>query len=139
MNKNFQRSSNHIFHLAIPTISINLAIEFYQKKLNFSIGRIHEDRVTFNVWDDQLVCHLVKLEEIDKEASFYPRHFGFTFSDRKEFYDFYKDISKFEDQIYIKLQKRWPGKIEEHDFFALRDPSSNFIEFKFYKDSKFIY
>tara|TARA_B100000989_G_scaffold294976_1_gene275069 strand:- start:1091 stop:1501 length:411 start_codon:yes stop_codon:yes gene_type:complete len=128
-----------IFHLAIPTHDLKIAKSFYYDSLGFTIGRIYEDRITFNVYGDQLVCHLTPLEELNLKPKMYPRHFGFTFLKEKFFDDLYLKAKNNNLNFYKDFFLRWPNKPEKHKSFFLCDPSGNLIEFKYYFNKQFIY
>ncbi len=83
----YMRNSNNAFHLAIPCKDLKEAKEFYEEKLGCESRRIYDDRVTFNFFGDQLVCHLSP-NKVDLNADPYPRHFGITFCDEAEFDSF---------------------------------------------------
>lgn len=71
------RDNNKVFHLAIPCKELDETVDFYEK-MGCKLARRYDDRVTFDFFGDQLVCHLSP-ENIDAEPSMYPRHFGITF------------------------------------------------------------
>ena len=71
------RDSNNAFHIAIPCKDLQEAVDFYEGKLGFENRRRYDDRVTFNMFGDQLVCHLSP-DKIDTDPEPYPRHFGLT-------------------------------------------------------------
>ena len=51
--------------------------------LGVKLARRYPDRVTFDFFGDQLVCHLS--DQVPAEAVAYPRHFGVTFARREDF------------------------------------------------------
>lgn len=57
------RETDKIFHLAIPCKDLDETADFYQK-LGCKVARRYDDRVTFNFFGDQVVCHLSP-EKID--------------------------------------------------------------------------
>ena len=73
------RNQNNAFHLAVPCKDLQETLDYYENKLGCESRRKYDDRVTFNFFGDQLVCHLSP-EKVDLEANPYPRHFGVTFS-----------------------------------------------------------
>ena len=133
------KEKNLIFHLAIPTHDLKLAKAFYCKSLGFSVGRAYDDRITFNIFGDQLVCHLTPQMELNLKPSIYPRHFGFTFLKENLFDAVYSKAEKNNLDFYKDLFTRWPDKPEKHKSFFLCDPSGNLIEFKYYFNQKYIY
>ena len=75
------RNQNNAFHLAVPCRDLQEAVDFYENKLGCENRRTYDDRVTFNFFGDQLVCHLSP-DKIDTDPEPYPRHFGITFHDK---------------------------------------------------------
>ncbi|WP_186576085.1 VOC family protein [Aquibacillus kalidii] len=131
------RSTNKIFHLAIPCKELDETAAFYEK-LGCKLARRYDDRVTFDFFGDQVVCHLSP-DNIDQEPKMYPRHFGVTFLDKEE----YERTLAFAEEEGLPFFKepmvRFPGKQEEHMTFFLIDPSNNLLEFKYYHDSSMAY
>ena len=81
------RDPNNAFHIAIPCKDLQEALDFYEGKLGFENRRRYDDRVTFNMFGDQLVCHLSP-DKIDTDPDPYPRHFGITFHKQSDFDSF---------------------------------------------------
>ena len=132
------RNSENVFHLAIPCKDLDETQEFYVDKLGCKLARRYADRVTLNFFGDQLVCHLDP-DKVDPSPQMYPRHFGVTFK-RKEDFDTLLELAKERElEFFQELTVRFPGKIEKHFTFFLKDPSNNLLEFKFYEDSKMMY
>lgn len=132
------RESNKVFHLAIPTRSVQESVDFYVHKLGCKLARLYDDRVTIDFFGDQVVCHLSP-DEIIQEPKMYPRHFGVTFTDRTE-YDHLYALAKARKIEFFKEQfVRFKGTPEEHSSFFLIDPSNNLLEFKYYVDPRMIY
>lgn len=131
------RSSDNVFHLAIPTHDLDSAAEFYTK-LGCKVARRYEDRVTINFFGDQVVCHLSP-EGCDREVKMYPRHFGITFKDENEFDQTYIHAKEKNLKFFKEVFHRFTEKTEEHKTFFLVDPSNNLLEFKYYKESKMMY
>ena len=52
------RPPDDAFHLAIPSHDLNAAYHFYVEGLGCHLARTYEDRLTFDFFGDQLVCHL---------------------------------------------------------------------------------
>src|SRR5689334_21458457 len=77
------RSSQDAFHVAIPTFDLDAAVGFYVGQLGAKLARRYPDRVTFDFFGDQLVCHLS--ETVPAEPVAYPRHFGVTFANGDDF------------------------------------------------------
>ncbi|MGH7918434.1 MAG: VOC family protein, partial [Candidatus Dormibacteraceae bacterium] len=77
------RTTDDVFHLAIPTRNLDEAYEFYVAKLGCKLARRRDDRITLDFFGDQVVCH--HSSEIAAEPKEYPRHFGVTFRELREF------------------------------------------------------
>jgi uncharacterized protein len=131
------RETNKVFHLAIPCKDLDETVEFYEK-LGCELARRYHDRVTFNFFGEQVVCHLHP-EGVDPKPKMYPRHYGITFIDRAEFdqvleYAIEKELPFFQEKMV-----RFAGKREEHITFFLIDPANNLLEFKYYHDVGMVY
>jgi len=131
------RDTNKIFHLAIPCKELDETVQFYEK-LGCELARRYHDRVTFNFFGDQVVCHL-NPEGIDKNPKMYPRHYGITFLNKEEFYRVLEFAKKEELPFFQEPMTRFEGKKEEHVTFFLIDPSNNLLEFKYYHDPEMAY
>ncbi|MFC3040450.1 VOC family protein [Virgibacillus xinjiangensis] len=131
------RNTNKVFHLAIPCKDLDETAEFYQK-LGCKLARRYDDRVTFDFFGDQVVCHLSP-HQIDEQPKMYPRHFGITFLDREEYEETLEYAIKEELPFFKKPMIRFEGKREEHLTFFLIDPSNNLLEFKYYHEAAMAY
>jgi len=131
------REVNKVFHLAIPCKELDETVTFYEK-LGCKLARRYDDRVTFNYFGDQLVCHLSP-DHIDEEPKMYPRHFGMTFLNREEFDQTLQFALHQELPFFKKPMVRFEGKQEEHVTFFLIDPANNLLEFKYYHDAEMAY
>lgn len=127
-----------VFHLAIPTHDLDATVDFYQGKLGVSLCRRYEDRVTFNFFGHQIVCHLAP-GEIDTEVKMYPRHFGITFTERSDFDRLHNTARDAGCSFFKDIFSRFPNRPERHHTFFLVDPSNNLLEFKHYENSEFVY
>ena len=132
------RDSKNAFHLAIPCKDLQKAVDFYEGKLGFKNHRRYEDRVTFNMLGDQLVCHLAP-EKIETDPEPYPRHFGITFYKQSDFDTFVSMLMDNEVQLLNSVFTRFEDKPEAHQAFFLKDPSNNILEFKFYPNSEMMH
>lgn len=151
------RDSCNAFHIAVPCTDLDEAIKFYNEKLGLKLARKYPDRVTFDFFGDQLVCHL-NPSGISDNKNPYPRHFGITFSNRKEFDSFIKllrlreielldPITEFDwqdsvediDYSVSKIGTRFENMPEKHLTVFLSDPFNNILEFKYYFDSRMMY
>lgn len=133
------RDSNNVFHLAIPCTDLDAAFDFYVTKLGCKLARRYPDRITLDFFGDQLVCHLSGPEKIDPAPKMYPRHFGVTFKERKEFDALLRLARTRELPFFQEPMTRFEGLIEEHQTFLLIDPSNNLLEFKYYLDPRMMY
>ncbi|HEX6594868.1 MAG TPA: VOC family protein [Bacillota bacterium] len=131
------RETNKIFHLAIPCKELDETVDFYEK-MGCKLARRYDDRVTFDFFGDQLVCHLSP-GHIDAEPSMYPRHFGITFLDKEEYEQTLAFATEQNLPFFNKPMVRFKGKREEHLTFFLIDPANNLLEFKYYYDAEMAY
>jgi len=70
-------------HIAIPAGDLDAAVAFYVDGLGVKLARRYADRVTFDFFGDQLVCH--HSGDIPSAPVPYPRHFGVSFARREDF------------------------------------------------------
>ena len=132
------RNSEDVFHIAIPCRDLDEAVAFYAEKLGCRVGRRMPDRVTFNFFGDQLVCHLSP-ERIDPAPEMYPRHFGVTFRISDDFDALIATARKADAAFFRQPFVRFEGTEAEHRTFFLQDPSNNLIEFKHYSNPEMMY
>jgi extradiol dioxygenase family protein len=136
------RDSRDVFHLAIPAYDLDETVGFYVTKLGCKLARRYEDRVTFDFFGDQLVCHLTtrpaEATPMD-ELPMYPRHFGVTFREQADFDALHQLCRQRDVALYSDVSLRFEGKVEVHQTFVACDPSSNLIEFKHYVDHRMMY
>ncbi|WP_077622741.1 VOC family protein [Sediminibacillus massiliensis] len=127
------RDTNKVFHLAIPCKNLDETVEFYEK-MGCQLARRYADRVTFNFFGDQVVCHLSP-DNIDSEPKMYPRHYGVTFLEREDYEKTLEFAINQELPFFQEPMVRFKGKQEEHMTFFLIDPANNLLEFKYYHDA----
>jgi uncharacterized protein len=132
------RSADDAFHVAIPARDLDEAEGFYNRKLGCQIARRYADRVTFNFFGDQLVCHYTPNEPV-RQPSLYPRHFGITFREAERFDALLRLIEIRKIPVHENAQVRFEGTVEEHRTVVLQDPTGNMLEFKQYVDERMIY
>lgn len=123
-----------ILHLAIPCLSLEDAVAFYGEILRCRQARRYPDRVTFEFFGAQLVCHLAQPDQIDAEPQMYPRHFGLTVEKESDFEDLHQRLLSENAPFFAPLFVRFPERREEHRTFFLKDPANNLVEFKWYRD-----
>jgi extradiol dioxygenase family protein len=133
------RESRDVFHLAIPARDLDEAVEFYVGRLGCHLARRYDDRITLDFFGDQVVCHRSAPEAIDPQPTLYPRHFGVTFRHREDFDRVLFLAVQRDLPFFATVQPRFKDTVEEHLTFVLRDPSSNLIEFKHYRDPRMMY
>ena len=132
------RDPNNAFHIAIPCKDLQEALDFYEGKLGFENRRRYDDRVTFNMFGDQLVCHLSP-DKIDTDPEPYPRHFGITFHKQSDFDTFVASLEDNKVELLTPISIRFDKMPEMHKTFFLKDPSNNILEFKFYPNSEMMH
>jgi len=140
-----QVPTHNVFHVAIATHDKDLAKSFYQDALGAMVAREYDDRVTFNLFDHQLVCHVDEtldpksLEGVNPLKTPYPRHFGMTFLLESEFREVHRRLEDANIPYLQNIRSRFRELPESHLTFFAADPSHNVIEFKWYSDSKYVY
>ena len=132
------RSAEDAFHIAVPARDLGDAEHFYNRLLGCQVARRYPDRVTFNFFGDQLVCHYTPDEPV-REPSLYPRHFGVTFRAPEHFDALLRLIEIRKVPMFEDVQLRFEGTVEEHRTVVLRDPTGNMLEFKQYADPRMMY
>jgi len=136
------REIHDVFHLAIPAYDLDETVSFYVTKLGCKLARRYDDRVTFDFFGDQLVCHLSPIPAVVppmEELPMYPRHFGVTFREERDFHALYQLCQLRDIPFFSDVSLRFEGKIEVHQTFVICDPSSNLLEFKYYVDHRMMY
>jgi extradiol dioxygenase family protein len=133
------RSIQDAFHVAVPVRDLDEAVDFYAGGLDARPARRYPDRVTFDFFGDQLVCHLSGAESIPEQAVAYPRHFGVTFADPEDFDRVVSLVRHKGLRVIAEPSVRFPGTPEQHRTMFLADPSNNVIEFKNYDDPRLQY
>jgi uncharacterized protein len=134
------RESRDVFHLAIPAYDLDAAQDFYVGALGCKLARRYPDRVTIDFFGDQLVCHLVDPpSETPAELNLYPRHFGVTFREGRDFDAVLELCRQRKIELFSDVSVRFEGLVEAHRTFVLRDPSDNLVEFKHYDDPRMMY
>lgn len=136
------RESRDVFHMAIPSYDLDETLAFYVTKLGCKLARRYDDRVTFDFFGDQLVCHLSEAPTERtpmSELQIYPHHFGVTFREKVDFDALYQLCKQRAVPFYSDVAIRFEGKIEVHQTFVVCDPSSNLMEFKHYVDPRMMY
>ena len=136
------RESRDVFHLAIPAYDLEETVDFYVTKLGCKLARRYDDRVTFDFFGDQLVCHLSEAPTVRSamsELPMYPRHFGVTFREQRDFDELYQLCQQRSVPLFADVSLRFEGRVEVHQTFVACDPSDNLLEFKHYSDHRMMY
>jgi extradiol dioxygenase family protein len=136
------RESRDVFHLAIPAYDLDQTVDFYVTKLGCKLARRYDDRVTFDFFGDQLVCHLSDAPAVRtpmSELPMYPRHFGVTFREQRDFDELYQLCQQRNVPLFAEVSLRFEGRVEVHQTFVACDPSDNLLEFKHYSDHRMMY
>lgn len=131
------RDTRDAFHIAIPTHDLDVAVDFYVGGLGAKLARRYPDRVTFDFFGDQLVCHLC--EEVPDEPVAYPHHFGVSFARNEDFDRLLRLVELRKLPTLGQAAVRFEGTAEEHRQIFLTDPSNNVLEFKVYDDPRLLY
>jgi extradiol dioxygenase family protein len=136
------RESRDVFHLAVPAYDLDQTVDFYVTKLGCKLARRYDDRVTFDFFGDQLVCHLSEAPAVRtpmSELPMYPRHFGVTFREQRDFDELYQLCRQRDVPLFAEVSLRFEGRVEVHQTFVACDPSDNLLEFKHYSDHRMMY
>jgi extradiol dioxygenase family protein len=134
------RTTNDVFHLAIPVHDLDAAQHFYVTLLGCKLARRYPDRITLDFFGDQLVCHLTEGGPPEQRPpSLYPRHFGVTFGAAADFEALHACAVIRKIPFYQDVSVRFEALAEEHRTFVLVDPSGNLLEFKHYRDPRMMY
>jgi extradiol dioxygenase family protein len=129
------RDTRDSFHVAVPTHDLEAAVHYYVDGLGAKLARRYADRVTFDFFGDQLVCHLDP-DAVVPEPIPYPRHFGVTFARSEDFDRLIRLVQHRKLRVLSGPSLRFEGTAEEHRTIFLVDPSNNILEFKQYEDPR---
>jgi extradiol dioxygenase family protein len=132
------RDTRDAFHVAVQTHDLDAAVDFYVFGLGARLARRYDDRVTFDFFGDQLVCHLdpSAAPSDGEEPIAYPRHFGVTFARAVDFDRLLRLVEHRKLRVLSGPALRFEGTAEEHRTIFLVDPSNNVLEFKQYEDPR---
>ncbi|MDC0770933.1 VOC family protein [Streptomyces sp. HD] len=133
------RNSADAFHIAVPAHDLDDAARFYNQLLGCPIARRYADRVTFDFFGDQLVCHHSPDEPVAARPRLYPRHFGVTFRSTADFDALLRLVEVRKVPVFQEVRSRFEGTVEEHRTLVLVDPTGNLLEFKHYTDPRMMY
>ena len=129
------------FHLALPVTDIPVAKEFYGSKLGFIEGRSSENWVDYNFFGHQLVCHIgetnIIFNKVDGKDVPIP-HFGILL-EWDEFDNFSNNLKENNIKFIIEPYLRFEGLPGEQKTMFFKDPFSNALEFKSFKNERDIF
>ena len=126
------------FHLAIPVSNLEKSVIYYRDILGLKEGRSSNKWADFDFFGHQLVCHVSDsineqiTNPVDGEEVPVP-HFGVVLS-IEEFEEFLLKINDKEIDFIIEPTIRFKGEVGEQRTMFFKDPSSNAIEIKAFKD-----
>lgn len=128
------------FHLAIPVDNLEKARVFYRETLGCEEGRSSDHWVDFNFFGHQLVIHYKAASEsansgsnpVDGKDVPIP-HFGVVL-EWETFHEFAKELKSKNISFVIEPYIRFEGKVGEQATMFFRDPCSNALEFKAFKN-----
>jgi len=124
------------FHLCFPVRDLQEAKLFYGDHLGFKIGRQSSRGMVIDMAGNQVVARL-NPKPINSQKGIYPFHFGLIFDSLAEMDLLAKKAEAIGCIFYQNKTKRirnLGSHIENQNFF-IKDPSENWLEFKFYKNS----
>ena len=132
------------FHLAIPTLNINISRDWYVKILGCTVGRNDEYWMDFNFFGHQLVVHLVdklvnssKSNSVDGEE-IPANHFGVILS-MDHWEKLVLNLKDKDIKFVLEPQLRFKDTKGEQATFFISDPFRNILEFKAFKDDKLLF
>lgn len=127
-----------VFHLAFPVADIEATRKFYVDMLGCGVGRESERWIDLDFFGHQITGHLSVAESMTEhnpvDGDEVPvRHFGAVLP--------WQDWQALADRLagsgvnfVIAPRIRFAGEPGEQGTFFIRDPSSNSLEFKSFKD-----
>ena len=133
----------NLFHLAIPVSDLDTANDFYINVLGCSKGRSSSKWIDFNFYGHQLVCHEVK-KSVNKDSNDVDGnnipvpHFGIIL-EWNQFQKLSADLQSKNINFIIEPTIRFKGQVGEQAIMFLKDPSSNAIEFKSFRNNDEIF
>ena len=132
------------FHLAFPVKDIASTRTFYEEVLNCIVGRQGDRWIDFDFFGHQISAHLTDQQQpaplcnqVDNKAV-PARHFG-VILDCDDWDKLVARVHKHQVAFYIAPYTRFAGEVGEQRTFFIQDPSENFLEFKCFRDPKFVF
>ena len=127
---------SYIFHLSIPVSDLDIAKDFYVKKLSGKVGRSEADWLDILLWGHQITLQLRPDEVLGPEAQG-KRHFGVILP-WQEWEDLSSHLSSAETEYLQPPEIKFQSTPQEQAKFYLQDPSYNVIEVKAYKNTSIV-
>jgi extradiol dioxygenase family protein len=129
------------FHAALIVDDLVAAKNFYGELLNCPQGRSDTDWVDFDLYGNQLVCHLgvrdkssVTLTSAVDTKSVPVPHFGVVL-DMPEWQTLVERLEDAGIAFIVEPYIRFRGQAGEQGTLFIADPSGNVLEFKGFRDS----
>lgn len=123
------------FHLAFPVHDLDLARDFYGKKMGCPEGRSSDEWIDFNLFGHQIVAHLsphasapAAINEVDEHHVPVP-HFGVVL-DMPTWEALAERLQAEGTEFVIEPYVRFKGQPGEQATMFFMDPSGNALEFK---------
>jgi extradiol dioxygenase family protein len=133
------------FHLALPVGDLAAAAEFYGGVLGCTRGRESTRWIDFDFWGHQLVVHLVEETMLPGVASnpvdeeMVPAsHFGPILA-WEEFDHLLGRLRASDIKFIIEPTTRFAGRRGEQRTLFVKDPSSNHLEFKCFRNPEMLF
>ena len=139
--KNLHSVMLNPFHLAIEVHSLNEAREFYGKVLGCKEGRSDSKWIDFNLYGNQLVCHLNETMKVSKISNYVDGkeipipHFGVILN-MPDWSMLAERVNRFNIKFIIKPYIRFKDLPGEQATMFFYDPSGNAMEFKAFRNIK---
>ena len=130
--------------MAFPVNDLQSTRDFYSEVLQCDVGRESEQWIDFNFFGHQITAHLVNtsLHELSRnevDSRQIPvRHFGAILT--PQVWDSLATrLQQLDMVFYIEPSTRFVGKAGEQRTFFIQDPSGNYLEFKCFENSDYIF
>ena len=130
--------SQTLFHLAFPVTDIPQTKAYYVDGLGCIPGRENPQALILNLYGHQLVAHVTR-EDLTRQRTIYPRHFGLIFTQERDWEDLLKKAQQQQLLFREEPKNRFVGSPLEHRTFFLEDPFYNLIELKYYRHPEAIF
>ncbi|QSJ16876.1 glyoxalase [Nostoc sp. UHCC 0702] len=130
--------SQTLFHLAFPVTDIAQTKAYYVDGLGCIPGRENPQALILNLYGHQLVAHVTR-EDLTRQRTIYPRHFGLIFTQERDWEDLLKKAQQQQLLFREEPKNRFVGSPLEHRTFFLEDPFYNLIELKYYRHPEAIF